>query len=307
MANIKSFPNNQDEYIGAEYVMKWLHGRTSGVFAADNNAAVAALQGAMAVTVSDGLGWITNSEGDGVVWWNDVEKTNGAKLQLTVDAADSTLNRIDRVIVEWKTTNYVDLPEIKILKGTAAGTATAPALTNNSTVRQLSLARISIAAGTTALTNSMITDERLDPDICGIVTEQVKIDTSMIHAQVDAVCTETQEQAAAVLLAIQNELAALEAGAGVELRKLQFTNTIVPAESFVDDTTYQDFPFRAAVELTGVISSMIPDVVLALSDATSGNFAPVAECYNGGIYLYAASAPDAALTVPTIICWKGNA
>lgn len=307
MANIKSFPNNQDEYIGAEYVMKWLHGRTSGVFAADNNAAVAAVQGAMAVTVSDGLGWITNSEGDGVVWWNDVEKTNGAKLQLTVDAADSTLNRIDRVIVEWKTTNYVDLPEIKILKGTAAGTAKTPALTNNSTVRQLSLARISIAAGTTALTNSMITDERLDPAVCGIVTEQVKIDTSMIHAQVDAVCTETQEQAAAVLLAIQNELAALEAGAGVELRKLQFTNTIVPAASFVDDTTYQDFPFRAAVELTGVISSMIPDVVLALSDATSGNFAPVAECYNGGIYLYAASAPDAALTVPTIICWKGNA
>lgn len=307
MANIKSFPNNQDEYIGAEYVMKWLHGRTSGVFAADNNAAAEAVQNAMAVTVSDGLGWITNSEGDGVVWWNDVEKTNGAKLQLAIDAADSTLNRIDRVIVEWKTTNYVDLPEIKILKGTAAGAAKTPALTNNSTVRQLSLARISIAAGTTALTNSMITDERLDPSVCGIVTEQVKIDTSMIHAQVDAVCTETQEQAAAVLKAITDELAALEAGTAVELRKLQFTNITVSAESFVDDTTYQDFPYRAAVTLTGVLSTMIPDVVLALSDATSGNFAPVAECYNGGIYLYAASAPDAALTVPTIICWKGNA
>lgn len=307
MANIKSFPNNQDEYIGAEYVMKWLHGRTSGVFAADNNAAVAAVQNAMAVTVSDGLGWITNSEADGVVWWNDVEKTSGAKLQLAIDAADSTLNRIDRVIVEWKTTNYVDLPEIKMLKGTAAGTATAPTLTNNSTVRQLSLAQISIAAGTTEITNSMITDERLDPSVCGIVTEQVQIDTSMIHAQVDAVCTETQEQAAAVLKAITDELAALEAGTAVELRKLQFTNTVVTAASFVSDTTYQDFPYRAAVALTGVLSSMIPDVVLALSDATSGNFAPVAECYNGGIYLYAASAPDAALTVPTIICWKGNA
>lgn len=183
MANIKSFPNNQDEYIGAEYVMKWLHGRTSGVFAADNNAAVAAVQGAMAVTVSDGLGWITNIEGDGVVWWNDVEKTNGAKLQLSIDAADSALNRIDRVIVEWKTTNYADLPEIKVLKGTTSSTATAPTLTNNSTVRQISLAQISVAAGTTALTASMITDERLDASVCGIVTENVTADTSMINAQ----------------------------------------------------------------------------------------------------------------------------
>ena len=43
MANIKSFPNNRDEYVGAEYAMRWLHGRTSGVFAADNNAAVSAV------------------------------------------------------------------------------------------------------------------------------------------------------------------------------------------------------------------------------------------------------------------------
>lgn len=34
-------------------------------------------------------------------------------MQLTIDAADGVLNRIDRVIVEWKTTDYADLPEIK--------------------------------------------------------------------------------------------------------------------------------------------------------------------------------------------------
>lgn len=183
MANIKSYPNNQDVYIGAEEVMKWHHGRTSGVFAANNNAAVTAVQGSMAVQISDGNGWITDNGGDGIVWWNDNEKTNGAKLQLTVDAAHSTLNRIDRVIVEWKTTNYVDYPEIKILKGTASGAAEAPALTNNSTLRQLSLARISIPAGTTALTASMITDERLDSSVCGLVAEQVNIDTTTMQEQ----------------------------------------------------------------------------------------------------------------------------
>ena len=305
MANIKSFPNNQDEYIGAEYVMRWLHGRTSGVFGAYNNANVSAVQGAMAVTVSDGTGWMSNSNSDGVVWWNDNEAVNGSKLQLSVDPADSTLNRIDRVIVEWKTTNYVDYPEIKILKGTTSSNASAPALTNNSTVRQISLARISIPAGTISLTNSLITDERLDTSVCGLVTDKVSVDTSMINAQVQATLTETQEQSAAVLRAITDELSSLEAGTAVELKKLAFYNTTVSASAFINDATYTDFPFRASVALTGVLESMSPDIMLALEDATSGNFAPVCACYNGGVYLYAASVPDADITIPTIICWKG--
>lgn len=70
----------------------------------------------MAVTVSDGTGWISNDIGDGVVWWNDHEKLNGEKLTLNIDAADGVLNRIDRVIVEWETTNYVAYPQVKILK-----------------------------------------------------------------------------------------------------------------------------------------------------------------------------------------------
>lgn len=183
MASIKSFPNNADEYIGAEEVMRWLHGRTSGVFAAQNNAAVTAVQNSMAVTVSDGTGWIRNADGDGVVWWNDTEKVSGSKLQLAIAAADGVLNRIDRIIVEWKTTNYVDKPEIKVLKGTAASSPAAPALTNNSTVRQISLAQVKIPAGTTAITNLLITDERLNNSVCGLVTETVSADTSVINAQ----------------------------------------------------------------------------------------------------------------------------
>ena len=184
MANIKSFPNNQDVYIGAEDVMKWLHGRTSGVFAANNNASVSALvNSTMAVQVSDGIGWMSNAATDGVVWWNDYEAVNGTKLQLAIDPADGALNRIDRIIVEWQTTNYVDYPEIKVLKGSIESNAVAPALTNNSTLRQISLAKINIAAGTTAITSSMITDERLDASGCGLVTETVSVDTSMANAQ----------------------------------------------------------------------------------------------------------------------------
>lgn len=307
MANIKSFPNNQDTYIGAEDVMRWHHGRTSGVFAAGSNASVQALSApGMAVEVSDGTGWMANSGRNGIVWWIDNESVDGAKLQLAVDAADGVLNRIDRVIVEWKTTNYADYPEVKILKGAKSGRAAAPVLTNNSTIRQISLARISIAAGTTAITASMITDERLDASVCGLVTEKVGIDTSTMQSQFSTLLQETQAQATSVLDSINRELADLEAGTAVELKKLLFTDTSVPVSAFVADSTYQDYPFRAAIALTGVLDTMIPEVVLGVADAIDGNFAPVAATYNGGVYLYAASVPESAITIPTIICWKGG-
>lgn len=296
MANIKSFPNNQDVFIGAEDVMKWLHGRTSGVFAADNNAAVAALVSpAMAVSVSDGIGWMSNSASDGVVWWNDSESVNGSKLQVSIDPADGSLNRIDRIVVEWKTTNYVDYPEIKVLKGNLSSTATAPTLTNNSTLRQISLAQVSVPAGTTEITASLITDERLNAAVCGLVTETITIDTSTMQAQFEA-----------LLKYIQTELSQLEADSGVELKKLLFSNTVVNPSSFVNDSTYGDFPYRASVALTGVISSMIPEVVLGLEDALSGNFAPIAESYDGGVYLYAESIPETAVAIPTIMLWRGE-
>lgn len=294
---IKSFPNNRDEYIGAEEVMRWLHGRTSGVFAAAQNAAVAAMdtQG-MGITVSDGTGWMTDAGGNGVVWWNDTEKTSGQKLQLEIDMADGVLNRIDRIIVEWKTINYADLPEIKVLKGTASSTAEAPALTNNSTVQQISLAKVSVVAGITAITASMITDERLDPSVCGLVTDGLSIDTTTINAQYTA-----------LLDNLAQELANLEAGTAVELKKLAFASTAVPVSAWAENSTYEDYPYRAAVTLSGVTAAMIPEVVFGLDAMSDNSFAPVAECYNGGVYIYAADVPESTITIPTIICWRGSA
>ena len=295
MAEIKSFPNNQDVYVGAEWVMKWLHGRTSGVFGAEKNLGTSIIPGTMSVEISDGVGWLSNENGDGIVFWNDNEQTNGSKLVLTHDVADGVLNRIDRIVVTWETTNYVALPTISILKGTASSNPVAPALTNNNIQRQISLAKVSIPAGTVSLSQTMLTDERLDAKVCGIVTESIKIDTSTMQNQFEA-----------LLKAIQNELKDLESGVGVELKKIQFNNVSVNVDDFVDDTTYEDFPFRATVSLSGVLESMIPEIIFGLLDATSGLFAPVAESYNGGVYLYASDKPEENTVIPTIILWKGN-
>ncbi len=82
-----------------------------------------------------------------------------------------------------------------------------------------------------------------------------------------------------------------------ETSRLQFINTVVDNAAFVADATYADFPFRAAVALPGVLSTMVPFVVFGAVDAISGIFAPVADPYNGGVYLYASEVPAADITV----------
>jgi hypothetical protein len=185
VAEIKNFPNNVDEYIGAENVMKWLHGRSSGVFGADGNLSVTA-NGDMTVSVSDGVGWLANDKADGTVFWNDTKEQTGSELQLTIPLPDAILPRIDRIVVSWDTVDYSEKPRIEVLKGTPNNAPTATELTNNTLKRQISLARIYVAAAVSSISADSITDERLDPDVCGLVTDWVSVDTTTIQAQFSA-------------------------------------------------------------------------------------------------------------------------
>lgn len=300
MAEIKSFPNNQDVYVGAEWVMKWLHGRTSGVFGAENNLATSVVPDSMSIEVSDGIGWLSNASGDGVVFWNDSEQTSGSKLTLTHDVADSALDRIDRIVVTWETTNYVALPAISILKGTASSSPVPPALTNNNIQRQISLARVNIPAGTVSLLPSLVTDERLNPDVCGIVTESVKIDTSVMQSQFES-----------LLLAIQNELSSIIGGTGFDPAPNRIENIIVypgffseyepedEEEQKLDDMGYS---FRASVPISGALETMFPYVTLSQPDvdASGASIVNQFKCYNGGLFMYSDSIPTNDITALTI-------
>lgn len=304
MPEIYSFPNNQDEYTGAEHIMRWHHGRTSGVFGAANNAAVAPVADSMAVTVSDGLGWLSNAEGNGIVWWNQEESINGTKLTLPIATADGTLNRIDRVVVSWQTTNYVARPRIEILKGTISSTPVPPALTNNTTLRQISLAQISIPAGITSMTASLITDERMDGSVCGIVTDTVAVDTSMVNAQMQA-----------LLSNIQNELAGIVGGTGFDPAPIRVENVTINANSFVgyapgnsEETKLyaMGYIYRAMVSVENVLASMYPYVTLSLADvdASGAGIANQFATFDGGVFFYADSMPTANITALTIECRK---
>jgi hypothetical protein len=132
----------------------------------------------MSVYVADGFGFI-----------NGYAFRNPSDYSVTIPTADGSLGRIDRIVLRWSLTNR--LIEIALLTGTVAATPVAPELTRNSDTYELALADISVGAGVTQITQSMITDRRGDDDICGIVVGLVdQIDWETLVAQLNAFMTE---------------------------------------------------------------------------------------------------------------------
>ena len=80
------------------------------------------------------------------------------------------------------------------------------------------------------------------------------------------------------------------------------SNVSVATSAWNSSTTYSDYPFRASVSISGVTTSYVPEVIFNMTDATGGNFAPVCETYNGGVYIYAKEKPTTTITIPTIEC-----
>lgn len=111
---------------------------------------------AMTVDVGLGMAWV-----DGRYF-----EVYSAAETLTIPAADGANPRIDRVVVR----NDLNAREtvLALLEGTPAVTPVAPSLTRDSTTYEISLAQVAVAAGATSVTNSEITDERNNSDVCGI-------------------------------------------------------------------------------------------------------------------------------------------
>lgn len=83
-----------------------------------------------------------------------------------------------------------------------------------------------------------------------------------------------------------------------------FSSVAVASAAWSSDATYAAFPYSATITASGVTSDMVPEVNFGLTEAASGNFAPVALSGSGTIKIYAAVAPSAAITIPSITCVK---
>ena len=135
---------------------------------------------------------------------NGYRYDNTADLAFTIDAADGLLNRIDRIVVRWDKENR----EIytKVLKGTAAETPTAPAITRTSDIIDYALADIAIDAGATEITQADITDKRMDSTVCGEAFPWAELDTSTLAEQYEAWVHEAMESGDAAAQALLEEM-----------------------------------------------------------------------------------------------------
>lgn len=82
-------------------------------------------------------------------------------------------------------------------------------------------------------------------------------------------------------------------------------NMTVAASDWVASTEFEDFAYEAKIALTGFVNfSSIPQVVFGLTEATSGNYAPICKAGDKGVYIY--SKVNTAITLPTIVTFAPN-
>jgi len=131
------------------------------------------------VMASDNLNVILKA---GKAWINGYYYANDSDLILTLENADGVLNRIDRIVLQFNTLNRTITAKIK--KGSFATTPAAPALQRDANAYELALADIYISKGAINITQSSITDLRLDSTKCGVVHGTIEqIDTTTLFNQ----------------------------------------------------------------------------------------------------------------------------
>lgn len=126
--------------------------------------------------------FVTVKVGD--AWINGRMYRNLDDKKIRLDPSDSATTRIDRIVVGCNYKDRVITSYVK--KGTPASSASAPELTRNDTLYEISLAEITIAPGAVGITQSAIKDTRLEQSKCGIVTGLVEtVDTQTLYNQLE--------------------------------------------------------------------------------------------------------------------------
>nr|DAQ48724.1 MAG TPA: Receptor Binding Protein [Caudoviricetes sp.] len=188
----------------AEDVATYLCTRTSGVYAKDSNFAVS-ITGTRQITIAPGLAWINYDDFKGV------SVCSREDTVLTVPDADNTLNRVDRVVLQFDTSS--NLTAIRLKTGTPAVAAQPPAILQNHNQYELGLCTVSVPAGSSVVTAADITDTRADEAVCGLMRDSVTgIPTAQLQAQALAIMTQLSTELHTKLDALDAAIAAVESG-----------------------------------------------------------------------------------------------
>lgn len=130
----------------------------------------------MAVTVNPGSGWIKGYY---------LTIPTGESETLTIPTAHASLPRIDSVIMGLDFTNRQIRLYVK--SGTAAASPSPATLTRTSSLHELELAQVTVAAGVISVTQANIKDMRYDVNRCGLVKGLIdQIDATAFFNQYQA-------------------------------------------------------------------------------------------------------------------------
>ena len=142
----------------------------------------ASSDGGMVVRVSPGKGYIESH------WIK-----NDGELELTIEPADSVLNRYDYIVMKLDRNAREITIEVK--KGTPATSPKVPNLVRTETVKEFGLAVVFVGKTVTTITQSNINDTRANTVVCGWVTGLIEqVDTSELFIQYQTAYEEQMAQ-----------------------------------------------------------------------------------------------------------------
>lgn len=260
-----------------------------------------------AFSVTPGTGMNVNVA-PGRAWFDHTWTVNDAILVVELTAAHQVYDRIDAIVLRVdgdKRTN-----SIVAKAGTASSAPVKPTMTNDDDkkIHEHPLAYVRVNHGTTDIKPANIqfvvgTSEC--PFVAG-VQNGVDIDALVANwkLEFDILFAKLEDQISQAVSGTLIDGSVTYEKLAPDAVRRRFENVSVPVASFVSDTTYADYPYRATIPLAGVIASMVPDVTFSIAALADCEFAPVAECYAGGIYIYASSAPTAAVLIDSVVCWR---
>lgn len=96
----------------------------------------------------------------------------------------------------------------------------------------------------------------------------------------------------------------LENDAALRNTTLIFNDVSVDASAWVDDGTYEGYPYRVDIPCEGVTADHVADVMFNITEAMSGNYAPVCVTGDGIVSIYCTEIPSETIVIPTLKCTK---
>lgn len=258
---------------------------------------------AFAVSVNSGM--ILNVA-EGRAWFDHTWTLNDTIMTVTLPEAHSVYTKIVAVIIRVDKANRVN--SIICKEGTAGSEPKKPTMDKTANLSEYPLAYVTIDPGVTEISPGKI-EQVIGSSECPFVTgviQGVSIDT-LIHNwkdEFDILFAQMDRQITQLVSGTLVDKSVTFAKLANDAVRLRFQNVVVNASAWAGDTTYTDYPYRASVALSGVDSTMFPEVVIDETDKGKYEFASSSDSYDGGIHLYSSSIPENAITLRTVVCWR---